>query len=95
VINLYVDGHDLIRAGVILDYADATVGKQARGPDWAVARERIEPAVHPERAVQRAAPQVAKTHGPSTDELGASVGLAKELARAAQMRSRAMEPDHD
>jgi hypothetical protein len=89
VIELYVAAHDLVRAGVILDYADARLGtKLTSTGGWRAVRARVAASLHSVKRTTPTAnsPTVAASN---IDELENTVSLAAELARAAAVRSRA------
>jgi hypothetical protein len=93
VVELFVAGRDPVRASVILEYADTTLGAATNTAAWKPMKKLLQPG--PRREAPLTASREVKKSGPTTAELELSVGLAQELAKAAELRSRAQEPDHD
>lgn len=87
VVRLYLLARDPVRAGVVLEYAESTLGNVTRAGPWREARRQLQG--------RRAQPGVAHRAPPpvrSVEELGNQVNISTELARAAAVRSRALTP---
>lgn len=95
VAELYLHGRDFVRANVILEYAEQKLGKDLTSrAGWAGIRKRINAFAHPDLAGAQAAEKKTQAAALSVSELENNVQLAAELARAASVRSRSMEPEH-
>ncbi len=95
IMQLYLAARDVVRAGVILDYAESKLGRAGTSTaPWQAARARLRPPLH--GAVDAGvAKVVASREPPSLNDLQTTVSLAADLARAAAVRSRAQEPVHE
>jgi hypothetical protein len=90
VVELYVAARDLVRAGVILDYADSRLGTKVTSTGgWRPVRARVAASLHSVKRTTPTANSPTVTSSAGLDDLQNSVSLAAELARAAAVRSRA------
>lgn len=89
IVQLYLAGRDPVRASVILDYAEGRLGpKVARKAAWREARAEAARSQLPEPPRPPA-----PSPSPAALALTAEVELARDLARAATVRSRVVEGD--
>ena len=89
VAQLYLAGNDRVRAAVIAEYAESKLGLGAlSGPAWLRVRQQVA-RVRPTAPVAR--PRQGAPVAPTLPQLESDVSLAAELARAAALRSRALD----